>query len=106
YTPKSFDFDQDQATIALAIRTSSNLIAKMIAEDGENGVDNSGFVTFSKSDDFDVHVATQLFKQESTLDGGALMAQLYDQNMSNAQVLEGMNEQAVVQKANTNNPIY
>lgn len=95
FTPKSFDFDAEQNVIALSLKASSALIKKM----GE------GFVTFSKSSDFDSHVATELFKQDSALDAGAVMSLLYDQDMGRANPID-LDEDAVTQKANINPPEY
>jgi hypothetical protein len=95
FTPKSFDFNLNQETVALSLQASSVLIEKM----------GGGFVAFFKSSDFDSHAAIELFKQDAPLDAGAIMSLLYDQQMGKASVIE-LDENNVTQQTNTSPPVY
>lgn len=95
FTPKSFDFTLNQEDIALSLKSSSALIEKM----------SRGFVAFFKSSDFDEHAALELFKQDATLDAGAIMSLLYDKQMGKASLIE-LDENNVTQQVNITPPVY
>lgn len=95
FTPKSFNFNLCQDDIAFSLKSASALIKKM----------SQGFVTFFKSSDFDESAAIELFKQDASLDAGAVMSLLYDQQMSKASSID-LDEHSVTQHANTSPPVY
>lgn len=97
FIPQSFNFGREQEEVAQAISQSSALIKRMWRKEG--------FVQFSKSNDFDEYAANELFKHDSPLDGGAIMSQLYDQDMSKASTLEDVDDSTAIQKANTIVPV-
>ena len=95
FTPKSFNFNLSQESVASSLEDSSALIEKMAND----------FISFFKSSDFDEHAAIELYKQDATLDAGAIMSILYDQQMGKANSIE-LNEQSVTQQANSTPPVY
>ena len=87
FIPESFDFSRDQVSLALSIKASSEMINKYFEDDG--------FISFSKSKDFDCIAATEIFKQPSHLEGGIMMSLLYDANMGKANSLANLNSEQV-----------
>lgn len=95
FIPRSFNFSLVQADIVSSLRVTSELIDKM----------DKGFVNFVKSSDFDTHAATELFKQDASLDAGAVMSLLYDQQMNKARPID-LDEGNVTKMVNMDPPVY
>jgi len=98
FVSESFDFSKSQDVIARAVKASSDLVEKYYESDG--------FVSFSKSSDFDEYAARELFKQPSHLDGGTLMGLLYDANMGKADTIKQLDSTNLVRLANAANPVH
>ncbi|MDO6428628.1 hypothetical protein Q4489_16570 [Thalassotalea sp. 1_MG-2023] len=95
FTPNSFNFNLSQMDLVSSLKAVSNLIEKM----------DKGFVTFLKSNDFDEHAATEVYKQVDSLDAGAIMSLLYDQQMNKASTIP-RNEPEVNTIVNAASPVY
>ncbi|EOX4414083.1 hypothetical protein ACRTDY_10700 [Vibrio alginolyticus] len=88
FVPESFDFSKEQESVALSIKASSELIEKYFV--------NDGFILFSKSNDFDSHAATELFKQPAHLDAATIMGLLYDANMGKASTIADLDSGEII----------
>lgn len=93
--PRSFNFNLAQADIVSSLRSTSELIDRM----------GKGFVNFVKSSDFDEYAAKELFVQPASLDIGAIMGLLYDQQMSKVRTIN-LNENEVTQLVNSAIPAF
>ena len=96
FVSESFDFSKDQESVALSIKASSDLIKKYFL--------NNGFILFSKSSDFDLHAATELYRQPAHLDAGTIMGLLYDGNMQEASTIADLDSDAMVALVNSAEP--
>lgn len=88
FVSESFDFSKEQESVALSIKTSSELVEKYF--------ENDGFITFSKANDFDALAANELYQQPQHLDAGAIMGLLYDSNMGKASIITELDSREVI----------
>jgi hypothetical protein len=95
FTPQSFDFNLDEEHILTYLKFASELVGKM----------SNGFVSFLKSSEFDNNAAEKIFQKKSSLDAGAVMSLLYDQQMSMASTID-LSEDEVIHSVNTTPPIH
>ncbi|EHV9720172.1 hypothetical protein ACSHDS_002799 [Vibrio alginolyticus] len=93
FVPESFDFSNEQDLVALSIKASSELVEKYFEGDG--------FISFSKSNDFDARAAGELFKQPAHLDAGTIMGLLYDANMGRANNIAELDSAEVIALVDT-----
>lgn len=95
FTPESFDFNLPENVVVYSLEVVSSLINKM----------DKGFVTFFKSNDFDERAAIDIYKQVDSIDAGAIMSLIYDQQMSKASTIS-KNETAVKAIVDSESPNY
>jgi hypothetical protein len=96
FVPQSFDFSKSEDVVAQSIKTSSDMIGKYYKE--------KGFLSFAKSNDFDVNAATELYRQPAHLDAGTIMKELYDANMGKATCIADLDSTAIVRLVDTDRP--